>query len=103
MDEKGKLFRAMTWIDDHYVLEAETYGNVSMESRQHTQEQDTIRNLPANRKRGRVKCKGNKGLHAVSHRRKMLAAAAAGGIPPHLYAGCICCLAETGVGRSAGS
>ncbi|MCI6538515.1 MAG: hypothetical protein MR443_12875 [Lachnospiraceae bacterium] len=77
MDEKGKLFRAMTWIDDHYVLEAETYGNVSMESRQHTQEQDTIRNLPANRKRGRVKCKGNKGLHAVSHRRKMLAAAAA--------------------------
>ncbi len=24
MDENGKLFRAMTWIDDKYVLEAET-------------------------------------------------------------------------------
>lgn len=77
MDEKGKLFRAMTCIDDHYVLEAATYGNASVASGQHTQEQDTIRNRTANRNLGRVKCKGNKGLHVVPHRRKILAAAAA--------------------------
>lgn len=72
MEENGKLFRAMTWIDDKYVLEAESYGKTSVVSMRQIKEQEARRNIVVNEKKGIFKGKGN----AAQYRRKMLAAAA---------------------------
>lgn len=77
MDENGKLFRAMTWIDDNYVLEAETYGKTSVVSMHHRRGQDAIRNISVSVNQSETKYGTKHRVHAAQYRRKMLAAAAA--------------------------